>query len=367
MVNPFTASFGVTPPLLVGRDAVLDEFVEAIEDGPGASGRATIYTGARGTGKTVMLNAVEDRARERGWLVISETASPGFVNRISEQALPALLAGFDPDAVQRRLASVAAPMNMGEVSWDTVDRHPTSAGLRNQLELLTELLREHETGVLLTLDEIHHKQIDELRELATTIQHAFREGRDVAFAGAGLASSVSDVVNDDVLTFLRRADRHTLGRVSHSDMERGFREPIEAAGRTVDDDALTVMADGADGYPFLLQLVGAQTWRVNAGQPAVSVADARIGVDRAHQRLATLVHQPALADVSDGDRDFLMAMSIDDGPSKTSDVRDRLGVSDSYASQYRRRLIAVELIRPTRRGWIDFTLPYLREFLRSGG
>jgi ferritin-like metal-binding protein YciE len=37
----------------------LDEFAEALEDGPGSAGRATFYTGARGAGKTVMLNAVE--------------------------------------------------------------------------------------------------------------------------------------------------------------------------------------------------------------------------------------------------------------------------------------------------------------------
>lgn len=81
MPNPFHASFGVSPPLLVGRDGVLEDFVEALEDGPGSAGRATLYTGARGAGKTVMLNAVEDRAHEHGWLVISETATPKFIQR----------------------------------------------------------------------------------------------------------------------------------------------------------------------------------------------------------------------------------------------------------------------------------------------
>ena len=38
----------------------LDEFAESLGDGPGSRGRATLYTGARGAGKTVMLNAVED-------------------------------------------------------------------------------------------------------------------------------------------------------------------------------------------------------------------------------------------------------------------------------------------------------------------
>ena len=43
-----------------------------------------------------MLNAVEDRARELGWLVVSETASPGFVDRIARQELPRLLEASTP-------------------------------------------------------------------------------------------------------------------------------------------------------------------------------------------------------------------------------------------------------------------------------
>lgn len=365
MPNPFHASFGVSPPLLVGRDAVIDDFIEALEDGPGSAGRATLYTGARGSGKTVMLNAIEDRAKERGWLVISETASPGFVDRITKQQLPRLLRSFDPDAVRRRLKGITAPLNIGAVTWDSVEAHVSEAGLRNQIELLTELLSEHQTGLLITLDEIHHNQIRELREIATTVQHAFREGRELAFAGAGLASAISDVVNDEVLTFLRRADRHTLGSVTPVDVERALGEPIEASGRTITADALQTMAEGTNGYPFLIQLVGAQTWRLHPATPEITIEDAKQGVANALRRLGALIHEPALADASDIDKSFLLAMAKDDGPSKMSDLQQRMGVDVNYASQYRLRLIAAELIQSTRRGYVDFALPYLREYLRE--
>src|SRR3954447_795831 len=173
MPNPFRASFGVSPPLLVGRESVLEDFVEALEDGPGSTGRASLYTGARGAGKTVMLNAVEDRARRLGWLVVSETATPGFIGRMTQQHLPKLLREFDPEAVQRRLKALTAPLNIGRADWDTVERHVVQVGLRNQLEVLTDLLAQHGTGVLITLDEIHQNQLNELREIATTVQHAF--------------------------------------------------------------------------------------------------------------------------------------------------------------------------------------------------
>ena len=220
MPKPFHPSFGVNPPLLVGRDHLIDGFVEALEDGPGSAGRATLYTGASGSGKTVMLNAVEDRAKALGWVVISETASPGFIDRITRQQLPRLLGDFDPEAVRRRLTGITGPFSAGAVAWSTAETHVAEMGLRNQVELLTDLLTENGTGLLITLDEIHQNQIGELREVATTVQHAFREERELAFVGAGLASAISDVVNDDVLTFLRRADRHQLGSVERDDVKR---------------------------------------------------------------------------------------------------------------------------------------------------
>jgi AAA ATPase domain len=363
--NPFRPSFGVSPPVLVGRDGLIEEFVEGLEDGPGAAARATIYTGARGSGKTVMLNAVEDRARELGWLVVSETASPGFVDRIARQELPRLLESFDLKAVRRRLTGITGPMGSGGVTWSTMESHAPEATLRSQVELITDLLAENETGLLITLDEIHHNQIDELRQLATTVQHAFREERQLAFVGAGLASAITDVVNDEVLTFLRRAERHALGSVAGEDVARAIRTPVEESGRTVAEDVLDVMVKGTRGYPFLIQLVGSQVWRLRKSEREISMESAREGVSDALRRLGRLVYEPALAEASEIDKSFLLAMAKDDGPSRMKDIQQRLEIDANFASQYRLRLIASELIESTGRGYVDFALPYLRDYLRE--
>jgi hypothetical protein len=365
VANPFKPSFGVSPPVLVGRDALIEELVEGLEDGPGSAARATIYTGARGSGKTVMLNAVEDRARELGWLVVSETASPGFVDRIARQELPRLLESFDPKAVRRRLTGITGPMGSGGATWSTTESHVPEATLRSQVELITDLLAENETGLLVTLDEIHHNQIAELRQLATTVQHAFREERQLAFVGAGLASAITDVVNDEVLTFLRRAERHALGSVASEDVARAIRTPVEESGRTITEDVLDVMVKGTRGYPFLIQLVGAQVWRLRRSEPEISMESAREGVSDALRRLGRLIYEPALADASDIDKSFLLAMAKDDDPSRMKDIQQRLEIDANFASQYRLRLIASELIESTGHGYVDFALPYLRDYLRE--
>ena len=367
MPNPFTPSFGVSPPLLVGREEPLERFSEALDDGPGSPGRATVYTGARGTGKTVLLNAVEDLARERGWLVISETASPGFVGRLVTEHLPALLHDQDPNATTSKLKGLTAPVVGGGATWDTTQSHVSSPGLRNQMTSLCDLLAANGMGLLLTLDEIHQKQRDELRELATTVQHLFREGREVAFVGAGLPSAVSEVLSDEVLTFLRRADRYHLGRVSLEDVANAIATPIMDAGRSISPELSARSAEATDGYPFMIQLVGYHVWRLHPGASDVAEEDVNVGILAAQRRLGSLVVEPSLADLSNVDRTFLLAMAQDDGPSRMIDIAGRLNCDANYASQYRLRLLAAELIESAGHGSVTFALPYLREYLREHG
>lgn len=363
--SPFTPSFGTTPPVLAGRDELITQFAEGLDDGPGGTARATLYTGARGTGKTVLLNAAEEHARSRGWLVISETATPGFIERLASDHLPRALASIDPQAVKRRLASIHAPLNLGGVGWATDDQHRPAPSLRSQIELLTDLLAENQTGLLITLDEIHHHQKDELREFGAVVQHAFRESRELAFAAAALPAAVSDLLGDSVLTFLRRADRHHLERVQEDAVHAALREPIQNAGRSLTPEALETMVTATQGYPFLIQLVGDQVWRKAPSEGDIDLASANAGVDAARRRLGQLVHAPALAEASDIDKSFLLAMSADNGPSQIRDIQARLGVDKNYASQYRLRLLALELVEPAGRGRLDFALPYLRDYLRE--
>lgn len=363
--NPFTPTFGVSPPLLVGRSDLLEDFTAALEDGPGAPGRVTLYTGARGTGKTVMLNEVEDLARQQGWRVISETATPGFAARLVSEHLPGLLREIDPEDTKTELTGISAPMGLGGASWQTTEPHQVVPALRTQITAACDLLAETGSGLLLTLDEVHHHQVAELRELASILQHLVREEREIMFAGAGLPSTVSTVLNDEVLTFLRRADRHSLGRVSLDEVAIAIQEPIGEASRKISDALARRAAEATNGYPFLIQLVGYHIWRQQPRHKHVSVADVNAGIIAARRRVGSLVHEPAIADLSDVARTFLLAMAQDDGPSRMSDIAARLDVDRNYAGQYRLRLIATELIEPAGRGRVDFTMPYLRDYLRE--
>lgn len=363
--NPFTPSFGGTPPLLVGREHEIADFERALSDGPGSLGRATLITGLRGVGKTVMLNALEDVAVANGWVVISETATRGLVERIEKDALPRLLEAHDTEAERRRFMGVTLPMGAGGMTTSIETRYKPSGSLRSLLSTLAAALEPNGTGVLITIDEIHRKEIEDLRIVTTAVQHAVREGRDVAFIGAGLKPNINELRADALLTFLRRSHVLELGQLSYDASVRALEEPVRDAGRRFDEDALDLAAQGTQGYPFLVQFIGAQAWIAAGDRDRIRLDDARRAIDRARVAMAQYIYEPTLAALSEVDRAFLQAMAEDDGPSRIEDLRSRLDATPGYVGVYRKRLMEGGLITPAGYGQVQFTTPYLRDYLRS--
>ncbi|GAA4428746.1 ATP-binding protein [Georgenia halophila] len=324
MRNPFKPTAGASPPLLVGREEALGEFVESIHDGPGAPGRLTIFTGPRGVGKTVMLNEVRTQTEQLGWITLAETATTGMGERLTWSARRHA-SELDDGRRGRRITGVTLPVVGGGIELAEGSERPPD--LREELTALLELLEPHQTGVLITVDEIHRKRLDELRHLATTIQHLISEDREIALAVAGLPSAVSDLLNDEILTFLRRAAREELSDVPLEQVRDAFAKTITESGRTITDTALDATADATSGYPFMIQLVGYHTWRKAIGD-VIDDQATTLGIPATRKRLGSTVHAAALADLSPVDRTFLLAMSQDDGPSRVRDISPRMTAAD---------------------------------------
>ena len=65
--NPFAPGAGSQPPELAGRDSIISDADIAIQRiSAGKNSRSQIFTGLRGTGKTVLLNKIENDA-EFSW------------------------------------------------------------------------------------------------------------------------------------------------------------------------------------------------------------------------------------------------------------------------------------------------------------
>ena len=364
--NPFSPSFGTAPPVLAGRDHILEEVDAALDVGPSHPSYTLLLTGARGTGKTALLNALEELARNRGWVTISETSSPGLLQRLERAALR-LLQESRGGWLRQMFDRIRVRLN--RIWIFGLDPPPPSdlQGLREAITALSVILDKRRLGILITIDELQSGDPAELRVFAGTLQHVTRrEGRPVAFVGAALPQIEDNLLADDAVTFLQRAARREVGRLDEAASRTAVGQPIHDRNSSIAPEGLEAAVRAASGYPFMIQLVGYHSWKA-AAHPMIGITmeDVTTGIAKAGREIGRLVLAPTWKDLSDMDRRFLEAMSRDEGESALSDIAVRLERDPRYASVYRSRLIKAGMIIATGRGKIDFAHHAARGWIRG--
>jgi hypothetical protein len=318
----------------------------------------------------VLLNQLETTAIGLGWVVISEIVRPGLVQELTYSVLPALLAAHEKQAAKGAVTGVnASVLGFGAgLARQVAPKRPVEPALGSEFQQLARVLTEESSGLFVSLDEVHRDEVEELKPLFHAIQQCFRQGLQVAFAAAGLPYSISGLLNENVLTYLRRAERFTLGALTPGQVKAAIQEPIQQNGRSIALDALDLAADAVQGYPFLVQVVGFELWQADPDSSWIDAHQAGLALEHAKQTAYRLVVEPALADLAGGDRDFLRAMAIDTScVTQVSVLPERLRRSRGHVNKYRSRLIANQLIEPAGRGELRFAMPLLQQYLLEQG
>ncbi|MGC0239615.1 hypothetical protein [Arthrobacter sp. SD76] len=218
---------------------------------------------------------------------------------------------------------------------------------------------------MITVDEIHAVDRTEISQLAADVQHFIRDGLPIGLIFAGLPSAVSDLLNEGVATFLRRADRINLHEAAVAEVNASYSHLFGEGGITVSPDRISEAAEATEGYPFLIQLVGYYLW-LEASKAGWTLDEAGVqrAIAAAQRRNTLVVVESALSDLSDRDREFLNAMASQDGPSAAGQIGAILKAKPNVVSKYRNRLIAAGLIESAGYGKVDFAIPGLRQYLQ---
>lgn len=357
MKNPFTPSFGQVPLQMAGRTQIIQKMEQAFDNGLGDPNLCSIFTGARGTGKTALLHLLANKAEENGWISVSVTCVTGMLEDIYEQTLRKT-----KHLVQTKSSAHIKSVSVGNIFEFELEREQqNNLNWRSRMTNILDSLRELDVGLLITVDEID-PEFEEIVQLATIYQHFIGEERNVSFLMAGLPHRISSLLNGKSISFLRRANKVNLGRINDVDVKVAFAQTAKIGKKEVSKEALDIAARAIEGFPFMLQLVGYYSWDFAKGTN-IEIKDVEWGAQTATEDMKERILRATLDELSNRDLDFLNAMLKDEKSSKTTEIATRIKMTTGNVSTYKKRLLEQGVIEETRRGEVRFALPFLREYL----
>ena len=390
-MNPYRPGAGRRPPLLAGREPLLDTFdvvcrrIEAFGEGD----RSWVLNGLRGVGKTALLAVLLDRVSTSGW--ITATVEAGSTDSLAVSLSQALVrslrtaTGRHPQPRLRRLLGVFKAFSVkvdpsGSVSLGieidaihgVADSGRLGPDLASLLEVLGETARDLGVGVLLLVDELQEATAAELAAVNTAVHRIGQSTPQlpVIFVGAGLPSLPAQLA--EATSYAERLyDYRPVGLLDPDAARDALVVPADRLDVAWEPDGLAAALAAAGGYPYFLQSIGKHVWDLAIGAP-ITAADVTVGLVAARREVDDGLYRSRWERATPAQRQLLRALAAAGAgaPAAISDVATAMGESrrgtprkTSDLSVAREELIKKGLLYSPERGLLAFTVPGMDDFI----
>jgi hypothetical protein len=374
--NPYTPNAGSRPQALAGRDQELEQFRVLVGRlKRGATEQSMIIRGLRGVGKTVLLNAFEDRAESEGFLTYYHEMTPdsslvGEIARDAQAAMARLkLSARATKAMRDALAHLGTIRVVGPEGIElSVDLRTADEGTiaRDLSELLLQLGRaaaDKATGVVFLLDEVQFVKEVEYRSVITALHRATQKNVPITLAAAGLPQ-IPRLTGEARSYAERLFSFPVISSLSASDATAALVEPARQQHVEYEPEAIELALAWTGGYPFYIQQLGKHAWNL-ANTTPITTLDLEAAMPAAQQALDSSIYEVRIQRATDQERRYMRAMAeLGSGPYRSGDVAAKLGRKTSEVSVVRQRLLEKGLVYATEDyGYVDFTVPRFGEFM----
>ena len=378
--NPFQPGAGTQPPEMAGRGKILaDADIALGRVKLGRPSRSQILLGLRGVGKTVLLNRIDELARDRGHETIVIEAPEE--RRLAQMLVPPLrslllrLSRVERSkqiakrglGILRSFASVFR-VEVGDVGFG-VQAEVGTADTGNLDSDLSELLisvamtgKEADCPVTLLIDELQYLSAVDLGALITSVHRMGQKGLPFLLFGAGLPQLAG--LAGEAKSYAERLFNYPdVGQLADEAARDAIRAPIEREGAEIRQDALDTIKDQTKGYPYFLQEWGFHTWDVAERSP-ITLNDAERATTRALMQLDEGFFRVRLDRLTSREKDYMRAMaSLGPGPHRSGDIAQAMSVDVTAAGPHRSSLIKKGMIFSPEYGDVAFTVPMFDEFM----
>jgi AAA ATPase domain len=377
--NPFRPGAGTPPPALVGRDELIGKYSVALRRTlAGRPGKSVMPIGLRGVGKTVLLNRFHKMAQDEGMTIgfIEAPESGDFkrllatrlrstlleldegpVSRVVKRALGTLKSFTynlpDGGAISLNVDAIAGSADSGVLAEDTTDL----------LVAIGEAAKDRQTGLLLAIDEVQYLAAEELAALISAIHRTVQLSLPVILVGAGLPQ-LPGLAGNAKSYAERLFDFPHVGSLDSADARAVLVLPAEAQGVALTDDALDMLLEVTQGYPYFLQEWGYHVWNAAPKSP-ITLDDVRLAAPDVQRQLDRNFFLVRMDRLTPAEKHYLGAMAeLGAGPHRSGDIAARLGVKVESVAPRRSALIQKGMVYSPAHGDTAFTVPMFDDFLR---
>ena len=380
--NPFSPGAGTPPPELAGREALIERNAVALDRiRAGRAARPSILYGLRGVGKTVLLSTIRTIAEAEGMIIVSIEAPenrslPGMI----VPKLRAALLRLDrmqqaTQTVTRALRALAGLAKL-KVKYDdleiAIDIAP-EPGLADSGDLDTDLAdvivtigeaaRERKSAIVLFIDELQYVPEDQLAALISALHQANQKQLPVTMVAAGLPQLLGQMGR--AKSYAERLFEFVAVGPLDTDAARdAIRLPIEREGEHIEPAALEAIIVETQGYPYFLQEWGKHSWDAANASP-ITVDDVAFASRSALAELDASFFRVRFDRLTPAEKRYLQAMGfMGQGPHRSGDIAETLGVKVSSVAPTRNSLIGKGMLYSPSHGDTAFTVPLFDGFMR---
>ena len=352
MQNPFTTTFSKNPDYSYIFTEQISEILENFSyENPSES----VYkiTGARGSGKTVILAKLEEEFRSEenksnGWLVFDLNPNRDMLTQFAAMLVKE---GFGKSASKSKTLNLSANI-LGNGAGIAVSSEKENRffDIGTEIETMLQKVQKKGKKIFIGIDEV--SKTAEMIDFTSEYGRWLRANYPVYLVCTGLYENMMEVSNVKNLTFFRRASTvktEPLNMVRMAEMYRRLL-PIEI-------DEARKMAKITKGYAYSFQVLGFLYFKKRQSETLEDI------IPPFKAELFAYSYEKIWEELAEGDRFFLKCLTQKD-EYKREDILPLLGEKSGNYSVYRDRLLKRGLLE-SRRAFVSLSLPFFADYMKE--
>lgn len=347
MQNPFTTTFSKIPLLsYIQRDEISKILENFSYDEPSES----VYkiTGARGSGKTIILAKIEEGlSKDKNWCVCRLSVNRDMLTQLLGDLINKGVVKNKGKITGLNLSATILG-NGGGIGFNKENIAKIDQGA--ELDDCFHKLKDTETKILIGIDDV--SRTTHMIEFASEFSKWLRAGYHVYLVCTGLYENIENLSNVKNLTFFRRATTIQSKTLNNVRMVEMYKKTLG-----VDADKAKYLAALTKGYAYAFQKLGSLYFESDTKNMDDIIAELKA-------ELYSYSYEKIWEELTTEDRFLVSLLKKDNVEYKREALVKEMGSKHANYNVYRDRLIKRGLVN-NRQGTISLALPFFAEYMKD--